>query len=138
MTDAREIIAQEFRLAHRDTCYPDASAGECEIAASVIVSSLNAAGFRILGPDEVDQVTLEKAADVAEKEAENERLRKALEAATGLLRRVPGALNSEFSAGMEEREGGSANRQEKLLQASEALRRDIDAFIARRALEGDE
>lgn len=75
---------------------------------------------------------------VAELAAENERLRKVLEAATGLLRRVPGALNSEFSAGMEEREGGSANRQEKLLQASEALRRDIDAFIARRALEGGE
>lgn len=66
MTDAREIIAQEFRLAHRDTCYPDASTGECEIAASVIVSSLNAAGFRIIGPDGVDPVTLDKAADYIE------------------------------------------------------------------------
>lgn len=53
MTDAREIIAQVFRRAHRDACYPDASTGECEIAASVIVASLTAAGFRILGPDEV-------------------------------------------------------------------------------------
>ena len=65
MTDAREIIAQEFRLAHRDTCYPDASDDECEIAASVIVASLTTAGIRILGPDEVDQVTLEKCAEIA-------------------------------------------------------------------------
>lgn len=66
MTDAREIIAQEFRQAHRDTCYPDASTGECEIASSVIVASLTAAGFRILGPDEVDPVTVEKCAEVTE------------------------------------------------------------------------
>lgn len=66
MTDAREIIAQEFRQAHRDTCYPDASTGECEIAASVIVASLTAAGFRIIGPNEVDPVTLEKAAALAD------------------------------------------------------------------------
>lgn len=77
MTDAREIIAQEFRRAHRDTCYPDATTGECEIAASAIVAALEAAGIRfagpedrIIGPDEVDQVTLEKAAEAAEEQAE--------------------------------------------------------------------
>lgn len=70
MTDAREIIAQTFRRAHRDTCYPDATSGECEIAASAIVAAITSAGFRILGPDEVDQVTLEKAAEAAEEQAE--------------------------------------------------------------------
>lgn len=66
MTDAREIIAQVFRRAHRDACYPDASTGECEIAASAIAAALDAAGFRILGPDEIDVPTVEKCADVAD------------------------------------------------------------------------
>lgn len=66
MTDARDIIAQEFRQAHRDTCYPDASDDECEIAASVIVASLTASGFRILGPDQIDGPTVEKCAATCE------------------------------------------------------------------------
>jgi len=34
------------------------------------ITKQDAAGYRILGPDEVDQVTLEKAADAAEERAE--------------------------------------------------------------------
>lgn len=38
--------------------------------ADAILCALSRAGFRILGPDEVDPVTLEKAADAAEERAE--------------------------------------------------------------------
>jgi hypothetical protein len=53
MTDAREIINAACINVNqwRDQTY-----------ASAIITALHAAGFRILGPDEVDQVTLEKCA----------------------------------------------------------------------------
>lgn len=38
--------------------------------APLVIDSLHASGFRILGPDDVDPVTLEKAADAAEEQAE--------------------------------------------------------------------
>jgi hypothetical protein len=53
------------------------------------------------------------------------------EAAIELLKRVAPALNSHFSAGIEEREGGSDRRQEKLMKAGEDLLSDISAFLAR-------
>ena len=39
--------------------------------ADAFLASLSAAGYRILGPDEVDPVTLEKCAEVAERLAED-------------------------------------------------------------------
>lgn len=66
MTDAREIIAEAFDLSHRETCYPTASDDECNIAASLIVAKLTSAGFRILGPDEIDGPTVEKVANYIE------------------------------------------------------------------------
>ena len=56
MVDVREVIA---------------AAIPCNIvygrpqAADGIISALHAAGYRIIGPDEVDQVTLEKCAEIA-------------------------------------------------------------------------
>lgn len=45
-----------------------------------------------------------------------------------IVARVPDALSAAFSAGIEERDGGSARRQEKYLAPVEELRRDIAAL----------
>ena len=60
--------------------------------------------------------------------ADAEVIEAARELAT-LLERVPSALNGAFSAGVEEREGGSARRQDKYLQGPESLRREIPAAL---------
>lgn len=54
-TDAREIIARAIEpfVHHADD------------VTSVVANTLTTAGYRILGPDEVDPVTLERAAEVA-------------------------------------------------------------------------
>jgi len=52
MTDAREIIARQI---------PGTSAEVCFGVAEGIIDALNAAGYRVIGPDEVDPVTVEKA-----------------------------------------------------------------------------
>lgn len=57
MTDAREIIAYTI---------PGTSAELCFGLADAIINRFTTAGFRILGPDEVDPVTLEKCAEVAD------------------------------------------------------------------------
>ena len=54
----------------------------------------------------------------------------ALKEAVRLLERVPGALNGAFAAGTEEREGGSARRQERYSAPGDALRREIPAFLS--------
>lgn len=54
MTDAREIIAKQVRWGEVDRV-------SAEVADNVM-AALHTAGSRILGPDEVDRVTLEKAA----------------------------------------------------------------------------
>lgn len=53
MADAREITATAIRDARKQELPPDA-------VAMLVDGRLHAAGFRILGPDEVDPVTLEK------------------------------------------------------------------------------
>lgn len=55
MTDARDYMISDERKAELDN----------EAAIADAKAALNAAGFRILGPDEVDPVTLEKCAEVA-------------------------------------------------------------------------
>lgn len=60
MTDAREII----RIAAEDKMKFDGFSSYDEMAAHLI-DALTASGFRILGPDEVDQVTVEKCAEIA-------------------------------------------------------------------------
>ncbi len=55
MTDAHEIIAAEL---DRHCISPSSRAAG-------VIAALRAAGFRILGPDEVDPVTVEKCAEVA-------------------------------------------------------------------------
>lgn len=62
MTDAREIIADAINSLPDD--YSDFPPSE--VIANKIANALNIAGFRILGPDEVDPVTVEKAAEAAE------------------------------------------------------------------------
>lgn len=57
MSEAREIIAYTI---------PGTNAELCQGLADAIINRLDAAGFRILGPDEPDPVTLEKCADEAE------------------------------------------------------------------------
>ena len=56
MTDAREIIADEL-----DKCICPADPW-----ANAVINRLEAAGYRILGPDEVDPVTVGKAAKLVE------------------------------------------------------------------------
>lgn len=62
--------------------------------------------------------------------AEIERLRAKLAEASRMLALVPGALNSFFSAGIEERENGSARRQENLMADGETLVSEIRHFLA--------
>lgn len=75
---------------------------------------------------------------VKEQDAEIERLRtlnaemaEVLRQAEELLRNAPEATRTAFLAGIEEREGGSARRQEKFLVPSETLRRKIPSAIVR-------
>jgi len=68
---------------------------------------------------------------IKEKNAELSRLTALLEEAACLLRVVPGSLHQYFYAGIEEREGGSARRQEKIMAGGEALIADIRIFLAR-------
>lgn len=58
MTDAREIIALTIEpfVHHADD------------VTSVVISALTAAGFRIVGPGEVDKETVEKCAEVVEED----------------------------------------------------------------------
>lgn len=63
-------------------------------------------------------------------EKENERLRAVNLTAFNLLRRVHGALNDAFLAGTEEREGGSARRQEARMKSGYELQKDICAALA--------
>lgn len=64
MTDAREIIALELaRISKIDMSEaPPYARASIHTAALHIERALTAAGFRIIGPDEVDPVTLERAA----------------------------------------------------------------------------
>jgi len=55
-------------------------------------------------------------------EAERDRLRH-------IVARIPDALNRAFSAGTEEREGGSARRQDKDLDVVDRLRKDARAAL---------
>ena len=56
--------------------------------------------------------------------AENDRLRE-------ILKTVPDALNSALQAGMEEREGGSANRQERYMKPVYELRAAVRAALTK-------
>ena len=64
--------------------------------------------------------------------AETAALRERVGRLDAIIKRIPSALNSHFSAGAEEREYGSGRRQAKLMEAGERL-----AAEARAALEGD-
>lgn len=59
MTDAREIIADAYRDLELNAISPDESA-------VAITRALYLAGFRILGPDELDHESMERAARIAE------------------------------------------------------------------------
>jgi len=52
-----------------------------------------------------------------------------VKALVDVLTKVPRALNQSFSAGMEEREYGSAKRQAKCLEFVDAVRAEIDAAL---------
>ncbi len=75
MTDAREIIARAVAIARGDT--PDGaslaslSAADRDIA-ELGVRRVTTAGFRILGPDEVDPVTVNRCAEIAKEQADEE------------------------------------------------------------------
>lgn len=62
---ARDVIAGVFRLQHRDLCYPDASSGECLIAADAIIAELEASGRSIVHKDEIHAPSVERAIAVA-------------------------------------------------------------------------
>ena len=57
---ARDVIAGVFRLQHRDLCYPDASSGECLIAADAIIAELEASGRSIVHKDEIHAPSVER------------------------------------------------------------------------------
>lgn len=71
MSDAREIIARAVAIARGDT--PDGaslaslSAADRDIA-ELGVRRVTAAGYRVIGPDEVDSVTVERIAEFAKSE----------------------------------------------------------------------
>lgn len=67
MTDAREIIAQYLcdRAGQGWSGISTFERAAYRTVAQGMIAALTAAGFRIIGPDEVDQVTLERAAEVA-------------------------------------------------------------------------
>lgn len=65
MTDAREIIAEKIQE-FRDPSPDSYISGVTYSFADDLMDALTAAGFRILGPDEVDPVTLEKCVEVAD------------------------------------------------------------------------
>ena len=67
---ARDVIAGVFRLQHRDLCYPDASSGECLIAADAIIAELEASGRSIVHKDEIHAPSVERAIAVALAEPE--------------------------------------------------------------------
>lgn len=58
MSDAREIIAEAIEpfVHHADD------------VTSVVTNTLTAAGYRVIGPDEVDSVTVERIAEFAKSE----------------------------------------------------------------------
>ena len=60
MTDAREIIAKAVEEKLKIDGF-----SSYEEMAEHLTQALTTSGFRILGPDEVDPVTVEKAAEVA-------------------------------------------------------------------------
>jgi len=64
---ARDVIAGVFRLQHRDLCYPDASSGECLIAADAIIAELEASGRSIVHKDEIHAPSVERCAETVEK-----------------------------------------------------------------------
>lgn len=62
---------------------------------------------------------------------EEARLLKArLARAVEVMRRVNPALSAAFQGGMEEREGGSANRQARYMESVDQLRADARAFLS--------
>lgn len=67
---AADIIAREFRYAHRKVCYPDALDFERELFGMSVLSALSDAGYRILAPDEMDAKTVEACAKLAEADAD--------------------------------------------------------------------
>lgn len=69
-------------------------------------------------------------------EAEVTSLRARVEEAEVIISKIPGALSSQFSAGVEEREGGSARRQERYMEAGEELRRMAAAWSTASAVKG--
>ena len=73
MNSARDIIAETFRRVHQNVCYPIASQDECELVGLAIIEDLRAAGYtiappgsRILRDGELDAVTVERCAEVAD------------------------------------------------------------------------
>lgn len=70
--------------------------------------------------------------------AEVIRLRARVAELEEVLRKVPGAFNAAFIAGTEEREGGSARRQEKNMAIVEAVRREIRIGLAALQEKNDE
>lgn len=60
MSSAREVIAKRI-------------AGESALAwADKVIDSLTAAGYRIIGPDELDDVTIDRCARIVERSAPND------------------------------------------------------------------
>lgn len=61
MTDAREIIATTYIEGRTEPVGP--------LHAQAILAALTAASFRVLAPEEVDPVTVEKCAAIADEQA---------------------------------------------------------------------
>ena len=82
-----------------------------------------------------DLAIIKAKADLKAAEAERDALKAQLAEALGLLKVALKAVNWSFSAGTEEREGGSGRRQGKLLDQIRPFETDARAFLA--SIEGD-
>lgn len=67
MTDSREIIAQYLcdRAGQGWSSISTFERAAYRTVAQGMIAAFTTDGFRVLGPDEVDQVTLERAAEIA-------------------------------------------------------------------------
>ena len=73
---------------------------------------------------------LERYISIASEEATRaEAAETKLAEAMKVIGQIDNALNDQFAAGIEEREGGSARRQERLMKSGEELRRAARKFL---------
>lgn len=89
MVEAREIIALYLALRDENVLPDEVDAQERVDSADAILLALKAAGYRLVGPGEVDAETVERCAEIAQRHAdENDAQAKKLMLRANKLRRI--------------------------------------------------